>query len=218
MNERVATGAALFIKSDEIQCAYCRGKHQHEQCTKVTSLDDRKKLIRKYDRCFLCMKKGHRAKDCRSKERCKNCKMFLHTSICDKQVSKEVQETSTNEIPEVTATSVHASSGGWGRIVLQTAQGFVTSENGHQSVRCRKIMFDSGSQKSYISTELADLLKVTPKTTECLEIHGFGKQGATVRGRVFDVKVGSVNKKNPIFLEICEVPTIAKFQNVHAEL
>ena len=49
-------------------------------------------------------------------------------------------------------------------------------------------MFDSESQKSYISTELADLLKVTPKATECLEIHGFGKQGATVIGRVFDDK------------------------------
>ena len=79
-------------------------------------------------------------------------------------------------------------------------------------------MFGSGGQKSNISTELADLLKATPKTTECLEICGFGKQGATVKGRVFDVKVESVNKKNPIFLEICEVPTIAKFQNVHAEI
>ena len=53
LNERVATGAALFTKSDEIQCAYCRGKHQHEQCTKVTSLDDRKKLICKYAHCFF---------------------------------------------------------------------------------------------------------------------------------------------------------------------
>ena len=105
----------------------------------------------------------------------------------------------------------------WGRIALQTAQGFVTADNGHQSVRCR-IMFDSGSQKSYISTELADLLKVTPKTTEHLEICGFGKEGATVKGRVFDVEVETVNKKNPIFREICEVPTIAKFQNVHAEI
>ena len=58
------------------------------------------------------MKKGHRSKD--GKERCKNCKGFHHTSICDKQVSKETQETSTDEIPEVTATSEHASSGGGG--------------------------------------------------------------------------------------------------------
>ena len=79
-------------------------------------------------------------------------------------------------------------------------------------------MFASGSQKSYISTELADLLKATPKTTECLEVHGFGKLGATVRGRVFDVKVESVNEKSPIFLQICEVPNTAKFQNVHAEI
>ena len=84
LNERLVTGVALFTKSDEIQCAYCRGKHQHEQCTKVTSLNDRKKLIRKYVHCFLCMKKRHRAKGCRSKERCKNCKGFHHTSICDK--------------------------------------------------------------------------------------------------------------------------------------
>ena len=114
LNERLATGAALLTKSDEIQCAYCRGKHRHEQCTKVTSLDDRKKLLRKYARCFLCMRKGHRAKACRSKEKCNNCKGFHHNSICEKQVSKEVQETSTNKIPEATETSVHVSSGGGG--------------------------------------------------------------------------------------------------------
>ena len=39
-----------------------------------------------------------------------------------------------------------------------------------------------------------------------------------MRGRVFDIKIESVKKKNLIFLEICEVPTIAKFQNVYAEI
>ena len=52
----------------------------------------------------------------------------LYKSGLIEQVSKEVQETSTNEIPEDTATSVHASSEF--RIALQTAQGFVTTDNG----------------------------------------------------------------------------------------
>ena len=60
LNEKLATGAALFTESDEIQCVYCRGKYQHKECTEVTSLNDRKKLICKYARCFLCMKKGQR--------------------------------------------------------------------------------------------------------------------------------------------------------------
>ena len=31
-------------------------------------------------------------------------------------------------------------------------------------------------------------------------------------------RISEVNKKNPFSLEICEVPTIEKFQNVHAEI
>ena len=79
-------------------------------------------------------------------------------------------------------------------------------------------MFDSGSQKSYMSPELADLLRATSKTIECIEIRGSGKQGAAVKGGVHDVIIESVNKKNPVFLEIYEVPTIATFQSVHAEI
>ena len=165
------------------------------------------------------MKKGHKASECRSKDRCKNCNGgYHHTSICDKQVVEElpaVEQTSSKiVVQEATATSVHASSGA--KIALQTAQGYVTADNS-KSIKCR-IMFDSGSQRSYITTELANMLNSTPKKVEWLQIQGFGKQGATVRGRVFDVKVESLNKNNPIYLDIIEVPTIAKFQNVHVEI
>ena len=42
------------------------GEHPHENCKKVFDIRKRKALIRKYGRCFCCMRKGHGANDCNS--------------------------------------------------------------------------------------------------------------------------------------------------------
>ena len=69
-----ASAAALFTRQDQgsgidgrTKCAYCLGEHSHEDCKKITEVNERKQLIRKYGRCFICLEKGHISKNCSSK-------------------------------------------------------------------------------------------------------------------------------------------------------
>ena len=60
------TGSALLTRGEKLDCAYCRGEHPHENCKMVQDINERKALVRMYGRCFKCLKKNHRAKDCMS--------------------------------------------------------------------------------------------------------------------------------------------------------
>ena len=67
----IPTANALFAKKGEVKgCAFCLGNHTPENCTKVSDIGARKKLLIKYGRCFNCIDRGHRARDCE-----KNCTM-----------------------------------------------------------------------------------------------------------------------------------------------
>ena len=77
------TANALLAKTWDNLCAYCKGKHAHEHCMNVTSVEERKILLRKYGRCFNCAKKGHISRDCATKIVCNVCKKGCHhVSIC----------------------------------------------------------------------------------------------------------------------------------------
>ena len=51
------TANALFAKKEEqAGCAYCLGNHNHEDCRKVINKKERLTLLRKYSRCFKCIR------------------------------------------------------------------------------------------------------------------------------------------------------------------
>lgn len=77
------TASALLAKMNDF-CAYCKGGHAHQDCDNVTSVEDRRLLLRKYGRCFICARKGHISRDCNSKIICSICKGKHHVSICYK--------------------------------------------------------------------------------------------------------------------------------------
>ena len=59
------TANALHTKQDNTNCAFCLGKHASENCQRIKGSKERKSILMKYARCFKCMKKGHRARDCK---------------------------------------------------------------------------------------------------------------------------------------------------------
>ena len=46
------------------RCTYCQDKHDEENCWKVKDLETRKRIVKKFGRCFICIKKGHKVIDC----------------------------------------------------------------------------------------------------------------------------------------------------------
>lgn len=71
------------------QCVYCEDdKHRAVNCTKVTSVNERQKILSEKKLCFNCTDTRHRADECENKLRCQICDRKHHTSICHKQENK----------------------------------------------------------------------------------------------------------------------------------
>ena len=77
------TTAALLSVDSQPKCCYCRQRHPSSKCTTVTDTSQRKLILKKTGRCFVCLKRHHLSKDCRSSARCAHCSGRHHTSICN---------------------------------------------------------------------------------------------------------------------------------------
>ena len=91
--EGTATALHTFrIERMEKRCAYCLEKYNEENCWKVKNLEDRRSIIKKFGHCFICLKKGHKAIDCRSRVICKICNGRHHVSPCVKSKDLPVRQ------------------------------------------------------------------------------------------------------------------------------
>ena len=85
--EKYATAAALITGDGKTNCTFCRGKHSTSYCHVITNINERKRILRKAGRCFLCLcKAGHFARDCDSSIRCFCCKGRHHIALCEKNI------------------------------------------------------------------------------------------------------------------------------------
>ena len=203
------TGSALLTRGEKLDCAYCRGEHPHEKCKKVQDINERKALIRKYGRCFKCMKKNHRAKDCMSGQKCKVCQGGHHTSICEKEKGNGKDDETKSAVP-----SLHIRA--QGKVALQTLQAYAQAPGQGPKVRCR-VMLDSGSQCTFITAELAQTMKAKPAGKKFLNLATFGQNEVTKKCNVYQVKLSPLEGGEELEIEVLEVPSITTLRNVHPE-
>ena len=86
--------------------------HPPSQCQKVTNIKSRYDILKKYGKCFVCLKSGHIAKYCPSNYICRKCHGKHNISVC-------IKDNSSNSV----VSHVDASSS----ILLQTARTEVVS-------------------------------------------------------------------------------------------
>lgn len=57
--KRVSTASALLVgKWKSKKCQFCLEDHAVEDCKKYQKPEDRKAILMKYSRCFVCLNKG----------------------------------------------------------------------------------------------------------------------------------------------------------------
>ena len=171
------SASALISSNFKITCTYCKNTHASANCNIITDLKERKNVLRKQERCFLCLKRGHIAKFCdQSSVKCRHCSSrHHHSSLCSqiernstdtgdqRQVNSTIKSTTTSFIDSNTS------------VLLQTARVLVANpENPEHKIHAR-LIFNTGSQRSYVSTNLRDKLQCPTVKTETLLIKTFGK-------------------------------------------
>ena len=95
---------ALTLLSGAVnRCCYCSQAHSSDVCTTVTEGEARKKILKKSGRCFVCLKRGHISKECRSKYKCSKCGNRHHVTICYKNPVSDTPK----DNPSTSKTHVH---------------------------------------------------------------------------------------------------------------
>ena len=100
MHTRTPTAAALIANDStptttNVNCVYCGQGHLSASCTTISDVPTRKEALRKAGRCYVCLKKYHLSKDCRSHIRCQKCRGRHHITICPRQIQRD-SNTSTS--------------------------------------------------------------------------------------------------------------------------
>ena len=224
-----ATVSALLTRTLNDFCAYCKGKHAHEECMNVKSVDERRNLLRNYGRCFICAKKGHIARECKCEIVCKCCnKPGHHISICYKghnayqapyQVNRannshrDVSQNACQVSASHASPALHV--GLVGRVALQTAQAIISGNKGSRV----RVSFDAGSHKSFITTRAVQSAGLRAERREWIEINTFGQLGKdSGLSGVYEFQVFPLQGGDGIKIEAYEVPNITQIRNEHIEV
>ena len=141
-------------------------------------------MLHKAGRCYICLRRHHVSRDCRSTMRCSECKGRHHISICLRSTSGVCANSPTSTtMPERARSDTRAPPESTNNmcvntqalVLLQTAKMPVynLSLKGSPVIQARAI-FDSGSQRTYITSRLSKALSLHPSHTETLYVKTFG--------------------------------------------
>ena len=212
-NPRITTEALISgnrsqrsynLQQPKTSCRYCNGEHWSDDCTVYPTLEGRKQRIK--GSCFICLKRDHRMNECNYTRSCYYCgkSNAHHRSLCPKKFGvlknesahlvEELTESDAKDIVETENALISS-----GEIVLmQTAQ--VTMENPvDRRQESGRILFDSGSQRTYITESLARKLNLKLGEMNEISLLTFGSEKPKPQktpSTVLDIKLrnGSILK------------------------
>ena len=196
------TASTLLSGAANRACCYCSQAHSSDVCTNVTDGEARKKILKKSGRCFVCLKRGHISKECRSKYKCSKCGNRHHVSICSKtpvsDTTTDMTSTSSTSKTHVnlTTTSSQAKASNLNpdatifqvpttvsmyidsnkTILLQTARTCICNVNMPEYSMEIRAVLDTGSQRSYITERAKKALKLKSEDEQRMSIMTFGAQ------------------------------------------
>ena len=182
-----ATTAALLSDTSPL-CVFCDQTHYSNHCRVVADQEKRKQLLLKAGRCFICLKRGHLSRDCRSARGCYNCGGKHNSSICKSQRSgsknaQNTSPTSTEQTQNVKPQMQHQTQSApvlamyvdvKTPVLLQTARAAVFQPHRPSLTTIVRIILDSGSQRSYVTDMVRKNLALHTEQTETIVMKTFG--------------------------------------------
>ena len=141
---------------------------------KVQNLVERKETLMKERRSLKCLAPGHIASSCQNEKVCRHCKQGGHhqsstLSPCDRSGKKSNQP--EGDINNTTTTNTVRNKG---TVLLQRAKPSIAFNEDNSKSSHVRILFDDGSQRSCITSNVKSKLNLKPMKTETLHLNTFG--------------------------------------------
>ena len=141
-------------ENQQQKCVFCyKDYHPPLHFKIVTNKDARINILCKYSKYYLCVKGGHISKICKSSYVCRKCGGKHHISICKFEEK--------NDKPQAVVSHVESCR----TSLLQTARASVLDLDNENSCNTR-ILFDTGSQRSFITENVRKRLRLKSARTE----------------------------------------------------
>ena len=91
----------LSNSSRQVRCSFCNQDHMSVSCPKVTGVEARKEILRKSGRCFVCLRRNHISRNCRSSLKCNTCNGRHHVSICPNRMPTTPSDPQNHQTEDV---------------------------------------------------------------------------------------------------------------------
>ncbi|GBN69084.1 hypothetical protein AVEN_251531-1, partial [Araneus ventricosus] len=211
VNSKTQHKTKNYSKKPSPFCPFCNvAGHWPQECKSVTDIDVRVQKLKTAGRCFLCTNKGHNVRICPRKDKafCIKCKRKHHVSICKNSNPDLTPLTTANQVNIFASNVTH----------LQTAKVFITGSTG--ITKLTRCILDGGSQSSFVSTRLVDVLNLKVISTDNLEVRGFESYSSeTQPRRRVQLELSSIWNKSSVSLSAFESSnTYAPYQTVPTDI
>ncbi|UYV82752.1 hypothetical protein LAZ67_22000735 [Cordylochernes scorpioides] len=204
------TAAHLLNQGDDESCVFCdMTGHRSRNCSRAKrmTLEQRKQRAAGAKVCFRCLGRRHVARKCRSECKCFTCK-GRHVELMCSRRRVEVHEKKTEvkednlESPSTSMANQTCSS----EVLLMIVSARVASPRGQRIVR---ILFDSGSQRSYIRRALIGQLNLERIGQGQIQKALFGGGMTRVEKHgIYRIQLENIRKGNKIGIDVLEEKTI----------
>ena len=154
-------------------------------------------MLVKDRRCFVCMKLGHLASKYRNDLKCYKCRGRHHVAVCTFKPERQSHESENSHTTVAGSNVLHVSKSN--SVLLQTARAQVCSPDERYSHNFR-ILFHSGSQQTYISPLVREILHLKASDRKNMSIKTFGHHQDTKSLEVVKFAVKSVDKNMSIYV------------------
>ena len=225
-NRDVPTTFAMLANATSLKYCYCGQTHSSDACESVINPEDRKRILMKTGRCFVCLRKFRRSRDCRSTMRCSHCNGRHHVSLCMKNqpsgsgnlstgrrvssLSSPSPNTDSSKSSSTTPVSLINFISAKVPVLLQTAKAHIYKVTNPDSVMEVRVLFDSGSQRSYVTERVKAHLSLDTDHVETMLIKTFGSDKEN-RQECSVVKLGLMLKDGAsIEMSLFTVPLICE--------
>jgi hypothetical protein len=149
----------------------------------VKDVDDRKGILSEQKRCYLCLQVGRCAHEYAHEfvvdamANTINLFALKLSQHCERTILKKNknQKRKRRKKKLRTTTTSYSSS----KVFLQTATIYAYSPHGNSAIIPVRVLFDSGSQRSYTTNHLKKRLGIQPVKKETLNLNTFGQEKFT---------------------------------------
>ncbi|XP_043466586.1 uncharacterized protein LOC122501306 [Leptopilina heterotoma] len=195
--KEIPSAMCLHVNGKDIKsvsCVFCDCDHNSDKCDQARkmTLEERRTVVRRANRCFCCFKVGHRSKECRCFVKCAWCNRKHFVIMCPEFSGEKSSPISNKQSDDksIMKENVLLNRTKGPEVILQTLRVVIHNKGKKFVIRA---FIDPGSTRSYATKDVLQMLGYEP-LSEHKMIHS-----------LFGNVSSEVNSHKKYLIHVCDI-------------